>query len=123
MVWGVLALIFYYGGFLVGFVILAIQSLSWLRSGIWPALPVHSAFDHFGINYQMFSWIGVQRLIDLTLELPLSFTVVCFGLLLGRLHAWFAVEAVRAKMEQQSKEWTERQAREWEEWRRSRGLE
>ena len=71
--------------------IVGYQAIHWLRFGEWKAIPCISAFDYFGLNlafiYDPQSWIGLARIAQWILSLPLS--------LVGALLIVFLAGAIR----------------------------
>jgi hypothetical protein len=60
---------------LIGPAILAWQGYSWLRTGIWTALPISKAFQYFEWPIPSTSWLGLQKIIDWIFEIPTSVAV------------------------------------------------
>ena len=58
----------------------AAQALVWLKTGEWPSLPLSRAFVYFGWSLPEFDWIGVQKIANYALDLPVAlwaFTAAC----------------------------------------------
>lgn len=60
---------------LIGPLILALQGIEWLRSGQWPPVPISSGFRYFNIPMPRAEWVGVQKIIVVVMDFPLSLTV------------------------------------------------
>lgn len=59
----------------VGPAVLAWQGYSWLRTGIWTALPVSRAFIYFEWLMPSTNWVGLQKIIDWIFDIPTSLVV------------------------------------------------
>lgn len=64
-------------GYLVGR-----QIWTWLREGYWPAKSLHDWLFEVGAGGPYTSWLGVQRIIDWLLSMPLSLAMLFIGLML-----------------------------------------
>jgi hypothetical protein len=60
---------------LVGPAILAWQGYSWLKTGIWTALPISKTFTYFEWPIPSTSWLGLQKIIDSIFDIPTSAAV------------------------------------------------
>jgi hypothetical protein len=60
---------------LAGPAILAWQGYSWLRTGIWTALPISKTFAYFELPVPSTNWLGLQRIIDWIFDIPSSLAV------------------------------------------------
>jgi ABC-type cobalamin transport system permease subunit len=60
---------------LIGPSTLAWQGYSWLRTGIWTALPISKAFQYFEWPIPITSWLGLQKIIDWIFDIPTSVAV------------------------------------------------
>lgn len=47
------------------------QGLGWLQYGYWTPMPISSAVAYLGWRYPHVEWVGVQRIIDWLMDLPL----------------------------------------------------
>jgi hypothetical protein len=56
------------------------QCLSWLRAGHWTPLAIRDGWHWLGIAEPATSWLGVNEIIDMALNGPLSFGVFVAGL-------------------------------------------
>lgn len=65
--------------FAAGPVIFSLQCLSWFKGGVWHAFSVQTAWDVMDAPGPQVSWIGLQRIIDWVLQLPLSLALMCVG--------------------------------------------
>jgi hypothetical protein len=57
---------------IAGPAILAWQGYSWLRTGVWTALPLSKVFAYFEWPIPSTDWMGVQKIIDAIFDLPVS---------------------------------------------------
>jgi hypothetical protein len=60
--------------------IIAWQCLSWLRAGHWTPLAIRDGWHWLGIAEPATSWLGVNKIIDMALNGPLSLGVLVAGL-------------------------------------------
>jgi hypothetical protein len=60
---------------LTGPAILAWQGYSWLRTGIWTALPISKTFTYFEWPIPSTSWLGLQKIIESIFDIPTSAAV------------------------------------------------
>lgn len=61
------------------------QSLRWLQSGVWPKLAWSDGLAMLGIDHPRAAWVGVDRMIDWVLDLPLTILPIAAALLLAWL--------------------------------------
>lgn len=61
------------------FLILGWQTLTWLKDGYWPSLPVSRVLEMLDWPYPMVSWLGVQRIIDWFCALPSAVALPILG--------------------------------------------
>ena len=59
-------------GILSAPLILFIQTLQWLKTSVWPPMPVSKAFAYFDISPPQTDWLGLQQVFDYLLDSPLS---------------------------------------------------
>ena len=64
----------------------ACQALVWLKTGVWPPLPISSALHYIGWAVPATEWVGLQKLIDWIFYLPV-FLIPAF-LAFGALSTW-----------------------------------
>ena len=67
--------ILFLGGVLSPIVILASQSVVWLRSGQWPKVSVERFLGWLEKEFQVTTWLGLNEVIEWWLRLPLSLSV------------------------------------------------
>jgi hypothetical protein len=48
------------------------QIITWLRTARWKPVPVADVLAFFDIPYPRFQWLGIQKITDSVLDLPLS---------------------------------------------------
>jgi ABC-type cobalamin transport system permease subunit len=60
---------------LIGPAILAWQGYSWLKTGIWTALPISKTFTYFEWPMPSTNWLGLQKIIDWVFDIPTSLAV------------------------------------------------
>lgn len=81
--------------------VLACQGVGWLRTGIWPALPISTTFAFFEWPLPDVSWVGLQKIIDWVFDIPTSLAVFVLSsvLVLGLmiLQALFVDDIVSRK--------------------------
>src|SRR5687767_4346025 len=81
-----------FGIFLLGAAcIVGFQCLYWLRFGEWFPLPIGAVWLWLGFSYPTVEWVGVQKLINLAMSVPLSVFVVA----LGFVATWFALSIAK----------------------------
>jgi hypothetical protein len=78
-----------YAGAAVGLVIFATlvaialtlvyQVLSWLKLGIWPGYSISQMLAELGFARPTATWVGVQQIIDVLLELHASLAMLAIG--------------------------------------------
>jgi hypothetical protein len=61
---------------LIGPAILAWQGYSWLRTGVWTALPLSKTFNYFEWPIPSTNWLGFQKIIDWIFDIPTSMAVL-----------------------------------------------
>jgi hypothetical protein len=62
--------------------VLAWQGYSWLRTGVWTALPLSKTFQYFDWPMPSTNWLGLQKMIDWVLDIPTSFAVFVVSFLI-----------------------------------------
>jgi len=67
---------------LIGPAILAWQGYSWLRTGVWTALPISKTVSYFEWPLPSTNWLGLQKIIDWMFDLPTSGTVFVLSFVL-----------------------------------------
>jgi hypothetical protein len=67
---------------LIGPVILAWQGYSWLKTGVWTALPISKTFSYFEWPVPSTSWLGFQKMLDWVFDIPTSLAVFVVSLLI-----------------------------------------
>jgi hypothetical protein len=72
---------------LIGPGIVVWQIYTWLQTAKWRLVPVSDALIFFGIPQPRFDWLGLQKIADWVLDLPLSVTafvvwmaIIVFGI-------------------------------------------
>jgi hypothetical protein len=60
--------------------ILAWQGYSWLRTGVWTALPISKTFTYFEWSLPSTNWVGLQKIIDWVFDIPTSMAVFTLSL-------------------------------------------
>ena len=66
---------------LAGPIIIGWQSYSWLRTGVWTALPISKAFQYFEWPIPSTSWLGLQKLIGWVFDIPTSLAVFVLSII------------------------------------------
>jgi hypothetical protein len=66
-----------FGFFFVALAFPAYQALLWLKDGVWHPLPISWATRHVPQT----DWVGLQKIIDWTLDLPVSVLPMLVALL------------------------------------------
>ena len=56
----------------VALLILGWQAYTWLKTGVWPLLPVAAVPDWIGLARPEISWMGLQRILDWLLACSIS---------------------------------------------------
>jgi len=81
--------------FVVAVGIFGYQCLEWLRNGIWHPLALGLAWDYFIGTRPTTSWLGLQKIIDGALGLPLAFGTMVFAFvaMLSPILVWSVVSA------------------------------
>ena len=59
----------------------AYQIIYWLRSGDWFPISLADGLHGIGLGVPRFAWVGVQKISDFVMELPLS--IMIFFAILG----------------------------------------
>jgi hypothetical protein len=94
-----LALLFLVVAAATGILIFGYQLVEWLRTDIWHPLPLEVAIG--GIRKFGSGWLGLQRVYDWVLALPLSILFIVIGFLMfwagGLLSAYLYKRAARAE--------------------------
>jgi hypothetical protein len=86
-------------GFLIAACIVGWQVLQWLQLGEWVPVSVVDALPFFGVEYPHAKWLGVQKIMEQIVALPLSmFVILVFG-----IAAWFFSYLARDYEEAQRK--------------------
>jgi hypothetical protein len=69
---------------LIGPGALAWQGYSWLRTGVWTALPISKTFQYFEWPIPSTTWLGIQKMIDWVFDIPTSaaLLVVTFAIVI-----------------------------------------
>ena len=70
------------GGTLIywlGALVFVAQIINWLKTGVWESHNIRSALVSEGIGVPALSWIGVQKILDLILEIPVFLAIIGFG--------------------------------------------
>jgi hypothetical protein len=57
------------------------QCYSWLRTGVWTALPMSKAFTYFEWPIPSTNWLGFQKIIDWVFDIPTTLVVLALSLL------------------------------------------
>jgi hypothetical protein len=65
----------------VGPAILGWQGYSWLRTGVWTALPISKTFTYFEWPMPSTSWLGLQKMLDWFFDIPTSLAAFVISLL------------------------------------------
>jgi hypothetical protein len=68
---------------LIGPAILCWQGYSWLRTGLWTALPISTTFRYFEWPIPSTNWLGLQKIIDSVFDIPTSFAVFVLSIVIG----------------------------------------
>jgi hypothetical protein len=68
---------------LIGPGILAWQGYSWLKTGLWTALPVSTTFRYFDWPIPSTNWLGVQKIINSIFDIPTSLAVFVLTIVVG----------------------------------------
>jgi hypothetical protein len=63
----------------------AYQIIYWLRSGDWFPISIADGLHWIGIREPRFAWMGVQKISDFVMDLPLS--IMIFFAILGIMFA------------------------------------
>jgi hypothetical protein len=66
---------------LTGPTILACQGYSWVRTGVWTALPISTTFTYFEWPMPSTNWLGFQKILDQVFDIPTSLAVFVVSLL------------------------------------------
>jgi hypothetical protein len=94
-----LALLFLIMAASTGIVIFSYQLVEWLRTDIWLPMPIDEAIG--GVRRFGSDWLGLQRVYDWVLALPLSILCVVIGFLVfwagGMLSAYLYKRAAHAE--------------------------
>ena len=94
-----LALLFLVVAAATGILIFGYQLVEWLRTDIWHPLPLEAAIG--GIRKFGSGWLGLQRVYDWILALPVSILFIVIGFLMfwagGLLSAYLYKRAARVK--------------------------
>jgi hypothetical protein len=94
-----LALLFLIMAASTGIVIFSYQLVEWLRTDIWLPMPIDEAIG--GVRKFGSDWLGLQRVYDWALALPLSILCVVIGFLVfwagGMLSAYLYKRAAHAE--------------------------
>jgi hypothetical protein len=69
----------------IGPAILAWQTFSWLRTGIWTALPISTTCRYFELPMPTTRWLGLQKIIDWMFDIPTSFAVFALTLVISMI--------------------------------------
>jgi hypothetical protein len=56
------------------------QTLTWLRYGLWPALPLTATWRAFGWPFPKTDWIDMQRGLLWVFDLPTTLIVFILGI-------------------------------------------
>jgi hypothetical protein len=83
---------------LVGPGIVVWQIYAWLQTAKWRPVPVSNALIFFGIPQPHFDWLGLQKIADWALDLPLSVTAVVMWMVVIVFGVAF-VEKVRSEQD------------------------
>jgi hypothetical protein len=73
-------------GLIAGFAVFLYQLYLWLKLGQWISMPLSTVFQWLGFDYSSvtdFAWIGVQKLVVWSLDLPLSAMSIVAGFAIG----------------------------------------
>jgi ABC-type xylose transport system permease subunit len=57
---------------LIGPGMLAWQGYTWLKTGVWTALPISKTFQYFDWPIPSTSWLGLQKMLDWAFDTPTS---------------------------------------------------
>ncbi|HEX8574556.1 MAG TPA: hypothetical protein VF759_17580 [Allosphingosinicella sp.] len=68
--------------------LLAYQAYRWLRWGAWHTISVRDWLEWASFGTPRVGWVGVQRIIDFLLSLPLWLVTPAVGILLLWLFFW-----------------------------------
>lgn len=80
------------------------QVYRWLRDGFWTRLPIDGWLYERGIITQWTDWVGIQRMIDWVLGLPLAFGVFVAGFgLICVIHPFYERTQARIGLERQAR--------------------
>jgi hypothetical protein len=66
-----------------GIAVLGYQLILWLRDGAWTSFDLRLAWEGINGHPPAFKWLGVQRIVDGFLELPLSLGFFVFGIIVA----------------------------------------
>jgi hypothetical protein len=84
---------------LIGPGIILWQLYTWLQTAKWRPVPVSDALKLFEIPYPRFGWLGLQKIADWFLDLPLSVTAFALWMIVIVFSIAF-VEEVRRKQDE-----------------------
>jgi hypothetical protein len=87
-------------GCLAAVLLLAAQSIRWLKTGHWTPLPVSAGFEFAGINPDLLaatSWEGINRVVTWLLDVHLGFLFVFAGAVVGGIFGRIAYEISAAR--------------------------
>jgi hypothetical protein len=68
---------------LAGAAVLTMQALGWLKFGVWGPVSVADALYRFDIPYPVQNLIGLQKIIDWMLDLPVSLVLMLLGVVIA----------------------------------------
>jgi hypothetical protein len=85
----------------IGPAILCWQGYSWLRTGIWTALPISKTFSYFEWPLPSTSWLGLQKMLDWIFDIPTSLAALVLSLLILVLCA-FAQVSIETRLEKRN---------------------
>src|SRR5882724_9925922 len=72
--------------------ILVWQAFQWLKTGVWIALPLSTLMDYFEIHVSAGKWVGMQKIVDWVLDVPLSCVALVAALIIIAIAAVIEVE-------------------------------
>lgn len=77
--WAALFMLLATGCFVLGAGIFGMQALYWLQFGGWPAVTAESMLAAAELARPRVSWVGVQKIVDAALGLPLGLDAFVLG--------------------------------------------
>jgi len=65
------------------FSVIGSQIVGWLKTGVWPAFPISRALELNVGNWPRTDWVGLQKIIDLLLDMHVVIPIAIIGCLIA----------------------------------------